>query len=159
MVTTALIAKYYYSKKKTKSTVVALQDPTAKYAFPLIEKEEINHDTRRFRFALPSENHILGECSSYWLLLNLSSVWLCPALFLWLLLMCFLFTVVDFFLHAMTYGLHIGFICSNTFIHGLSRKYLSILNIFNFSLITCFSDQHNWWLSTSACSVITINIF
>jgi len=60
VVTTALIAKYYYSKKKTKSAVVALQDPTAKYAFPLIEKEEINHDTRRFRFALPSENHILG---------------------------------------------------------------------------------------------------
>jgi cytochrome-b5 reductase len=62
VVTTALIAKYYYSKKKTKSAVVALQDPTAKYAFPLIEKEKINHDTRRFRFALPSENHILGEC-------------------------------------------------------------------------------------------------
>jgi len=64
VITTALIAKYYYSKKK-KSVVVALQDPTAKYAFPLIEKEIINHDTRRFRFALPSENHILGECSSY----------------------------------------------------------------------------------------------
>lgn len=60
VITTALIAKYYYSKKKTKSVVVALQDPTVKYAFPLIEKEKINHDTRRFRFALPSENHVLG---------------------------------------------------------------------------------------------------
>jgi len=60
VITTALIAKYYYSKKKTKLAVVALQDPTAKYAFPLIEKEKVNHDTRRFRFALPSENHILG---------------------------------------------------------------------------------------------------
>jgi cytochrome-b5 reductase len=61
VITTALIAKYYYSKKKSKSSVVALQDPTEKYAFPLIEKEKISHDTRRFRFALPSENHILGE--------------------------------------------------------------------------------------------------
>jgi cytochrome-b5 reductase len=64
VVTTALIAKYYYSKKK-KLGIVALQDPTVKYAFPLIEKEKISHDTRRFRFALPSENHILGECNIY----------------------------------------------------------------------------------------------
>jgi len=42
--------------------------------------------------------------------------------------MFFLFTVVDFFLHVMTYGLYIGFIC-NAFIYGLSVKYLSILNI------------------------------
>lgn len=27
---------------------------------PLIEKEEISHDTRRFRFGLPSDKHILG---------------------------------------------------------------------------------------------------
>lgn len=37
-----------------------LLDPTEKYLLPLIEKEEISHDTRKFRFALPSENHILG---------------------------------------------------------------------------------------------------
>jgi cytochrome-b5 reductase len=65
VITTALIAKYYYSKKKPKSGIVALQDPTKKYAFPLIEKEKISHDTRRFRFALPSENHILGESDIY----------------------------------------------------------------------------------------------
>ncbi|KAL4714474.1 hypothetical protein ACJJTC_017769 [Scirpophaga incertulas] len=27
---------------------------------PLIEREEISHDTRRFRFGLPSEDHVLG---------------------------------------------------------------------------------------------------
>uniref|UniRef100_A0A2M4AMU7 NADH-cytochrome b5 reductase n=1 Tax=Anopheles triannulatus TaxID=58253 RepID=A0A2M4AMU7_9DIPT len=37
-----------------------LLDPQEKYMLPLIEKEEISHDTRRFRFGLPSEKHILG---------------------------------------------------------------------------------------------------
>ncbi|CCI45577.1 unnamed protein product [Albugo candida] len=27
---------------------------------PLVEKERLSHDTRRFRFALPSKNHVLG---------------------------------------------------------------------------------------------------
>jgi cytochrome-b5 reductase len=27
---------------------------------PLVEKEEINHDTRKYRFGLPSSEHILG---------------------------------------------------------------------------------------------------
>lgn len=37
-----------------------LLDPVAKYPLPLIEKEEISHDTRRFRFGLPSPDHVLG---------------------------------------------------------------------------------------------------
>lgn len=37
-----------------------LQDPQAKYSIPLTEKEEISHDTRRFRFGLPTKNHVLG---------------------------------------------------------------------------------------------------
>lgn len=37
-----------------------LLDPTEKYMLPLIEKEEISHDTRRFRFGLPTPDHILG---------------------------------------------------------------------------------------------------
>lgn len=37
-----------------------LIDPNEKYYLPLIEKEELSHDTRRFRFALPSAKHILG---------------------------------------------------------------------------------------------------
>ena len=42
-------------KKKT------LQDPNVKYALKLIEKEDISHDTKRFRLALPSDDHVLGE--------------------------------------------------------------------------------------------------
>ncbi|XP_047372099.1 NADH-cytochrome b5 reductase 2 isoform X1 [Sciurus carolinensis] len=40
--------------------LITLQDPDAKYPLPLIEKEQINHNTRRFRFGLPSPEHILG---------------------------------------------------------------------------------------------------
>ncbi|RDD46664.1 NADH-cytochrome b5 reductase 3, partial [Trichoplax sp. H2] len=42
-----------------KSSPVAL-DPTKKIPFKMIEKENISHDTRRFRFALQSPDHILG---------------------------------------------------------------------------------------------------
>lgn len=37
-----------------------LLDPTAKYLLPLVEKEVITHDTVRFRFGLPTADHILG---------------------------------------------------------------------------------------------------
>uniref|UniRef100_A0A672Q428 NADH-cytochrome b5 reductase n=1 Tax=Sinocyclocheilus grahami TaxID=75366 RepID=A0A672Q428_SINGR len=37
-----------------------LQDPNVKYPLPLIEKEEITHDTKKFRFGLPSSSHVLG---------------------------------------------------------------------------------------------------
>lgn len=37
-----------------------LLDPNEKYFLPLIEREEISHDTRRFRFGLPTNEHILG---------------------------------------------------------------------------------------------------
>lgn len=43
------------SKKK-----VALVDPQVKYPFELVFKEELTHDTRRFRFALSSAEHALG---------------------------------------------------------------------------------------------------
>ncbi|KAK2841835.1 hypothetical protein Q5P01_012035 [Channa striata] len=39
---------------------VTLQDPTLKYSLPLINKLEISHDTKKFRFGLPSGEHILG---------------------------------------------------------------------------------------------------
>lgn len=42
-------------------TPITLQDPQAKYIIPLIEKEEISHDTRKFRFGLPSREHSLGK--------------------------------------------------------------------------------------------------
>lgn len=37
-----------------------LEDPEVKYEVKLIEREEISHDTRRFRFELPSLEHVLG---------------------------------------------------------------------------------------------------
>ncbi|NXS10882.1 NB5R3 reductase, partial [Neodrepanis coruscans] len=39
---------------------ITLKDPDVKYALRLIDKEEVSHDTRRFRFALPSMEHVLG---------------------------------------------------------------------------------------------------
>ncbi|XP_074660898.1 NADH-cytochrome b5 reductase 3-like isoform X2 [Tubulanus polymorphus] len=45
---------------KKKSAPVALVDPNVKYPLRLVDREEISHDTRRFRFALPSPQHILG---------------------------------------------------------------------------------------------------
>jgi len=47
-----------FSKKSSKK--VALVDPDVKYPFELVLKEELTHDTRRFRFALPSPQHSLG---------------------------------------------------------------------------------------------------
>ncbi|XP_034377252.1 NADH-cytochrome b5 reductase 2 isoform X2 [Arvicanthis niloticus] len=43
-----------------KKDLITLQDPEAKYPLPLIEKEQINHNTRRFRFGLLSPDHVLG---------------------------------------------------------------------------------------------------
>jgi cytochrome-b5 reductase len=37
-----------------------LEDPEKKYALKLIEKIHVTHDTRIFRFGLPSEKHVLG---------------------------------------------------------------------------------------------------
>lgn len=37
-----------------------LNDPAEYVKVTLIEKEEVTHDVRRFRFKLPSDEHILG---------------------------------------------------------------------------------------------------
>ena len=47
VVATAFFAKYFLDSKKKK--LVTLVDPNTKYALKLIEREEISHDTRRFR--------------------------------------------------------------------------------------------------------------
>ncbi|XP_077452922.1 NADH-cytochrome b5 reductase 2 [Stigmatopora argus] len=47
------------SANKTK-LLVTLQDPAVKYPLKLIDKQEISHDTKKFRFGLPSSDHILG---------------------------------------------------------------------------------------------------
>jgi hypothetical protein len=54
LVTIAVIALSLFGRKK-----IAL-DPERWQAFKLIEIENISHDVRRLRFALPSKNHILG---------------------------------------------------------------------------------------------------
>lgn len=63
VVVTGLAIKCYFSARcsqKKRKSPVTLENPTAKYALPLIEKEIISHDTRRFRFGLPSPEHVLG---------------------------------------------------------------------------------------------------
>lgn len=61
IITVGAAVKYYLSWKKNKrKTPVLLEDPTVKYQLPLIEKEIISSDTRRFRFGLPTPEHVLG---------------------------------------------------------------------------------------------------
>jgi len=55
---TAILAKIFLFKKK--KAPKALQDPNVKYKFKLVDKEILSHDTRKFRFALPSNEHVLG---------------------------------------------------------------------------------------------------
>ncbi|XP_074129376.1 NADH-cytochrome b5 reductase 2 isoform X1 [Sminthopsis crassicaudata] len=43
-----------------KKDLVTLLDPNTKYSLPLIEKQEISHDTKMFRFGLPTSDHVLG---------------------------------------------------------------------------------------------------
>lgn len=57
-ITTFVLAKMFLFRKK--KAPVTLQDPAVKYSLKLIDKEVISPDTRRFRFALPSPEHILG---------------------------------------------------------------------------------------------------
>ncbi|XP_075998736.1 NADH-cytochrome b5 reductase 2 [Genypterus blacodes] len=49
-----------FTGQKRKKLPVTLQDPTVKYALPLVERQEISHDTKKFCFGLPSATHILG---------------------------------------------------------------------------------------------------
>ncbi|XP_017793722.1 PREDICTED: NADH-cytochrome b5 reductase 3 [Habropoda laboriosa] len=57
-----LAVKLYkcWSSDKKKKAPVLLVNPVSKYSLPLIEKDIISHDTRRFRFGLPTPNHVLG---------------------------------------------------------------------------------------------------
>ncbi|KAL5007086.1 hypothetical protein ScPMuIL_015892 [Solemya velum] len=57
---TAVLAKVFLFGEKKKKSPVTLENPETKYPLKLIDKEEISHDTRKFRFALPSPEHILG---------------------------------------------------------------------------------------------------
>ncbi len=57
-----VVYKLIFSSKQNsgKSKLVALKDPLVKYPFELVFSEELTHDTRLMRFALPSEQHCLG---------------------------------------------------------------------------------------------------
>lgn len=55
---TAILVHFILKRKKSPPKL--LKDSTVKYSVGLIEKEELSHDTRRFRFALPSQSHVLG---------------------------------------------------------------------------------------------------
>ncbi|XP_054721195.1 NADH-cytochrome b5 reductase 3-like [Uloborus diversus] len=55
---TAILIHYLMQKKRQPPKL--LRDPTVKYSVKLVEKKEISHDTRSFRFILPSEEHVLG---------------------------------------------------------------------------------------------------
>lgn len=59
VVASAIIVALWSATRKKK--LVTLVDPAQKVPIPLIEKEELSHDTRRFRFQLPSKKHCLGE--------------------------------------------------------------------------------------------------
>ncbi|XP_051978892.1 NADH-cytochrome b5 reductase 2-like [Xyrauchen texanus] len=46
--------------RKPKKFPKTLQDPNVKYPLRLTDKEDITHDTKKFRFVLPSSSHVLG---------------------------------------------------------------------------------------------------
>lgn len=66
VVLTSVLAHLVWGNKKQKSPgkskpPVTLLDPNTKYPLPLIEREVLSHDTRRFRYGLPSPEHVLGK--------------------------------------------------------------------------------------------------
>ncbi|XP_072047870.1 NADH-cytochrome b5 reductase 3-like isoform X2 [Amphiura filiformis] len=62
VVLTVVVGKYFLGgkKKSSKGPKVTLENPEVKYPLELVDKEVVSHDTRKFRFALPSKDHILG---------------------------------------------------------------------------------------------------
>uniref|UniRef100_A0A4W3JTZ1 NADH-cytochrome b5 reductase 3-like n=1 Tax=Callorhinchus milii TaxID=7868 RepID=A0A4W3JTZ1_CALMI len=60
LVTTVGIVVGHFVINRKKKPLITLIDPNEKYLLRLIDKEVVSHDTRRFRFALPSPKHILG---------------------------------------------------------------------------------------------------
>ena len=48
------------TQSNRKNVVVTLENPEVKYALAVAHKENVSHDTRLFRFQLPSVKHVLG---------------------------------------------------------------------------------------------------
>lgn len=59
------------NQKKKQKVLKTLVNPNEKVPLPLMEKEIISHDTRKFRFKLPSEKHVLGIYIYIYVYLNL----------------------------------------------------------------------------------------
>ncbi|KAF0310002.1 NADH-cytochrome b5 reductase 2 [Amphibalanus amphitrite] len=59
-VLTAITAGLFLWKRKKRGPPRLLEDPNVKYPLRLIDKLVLSGDTRRFRFALPSQDHVLG---------------------------------------------------------------------------------------------------
>ncbi|XP_061750921.1 NADH-cytochrome b5 reductase 2 [Nerophis ophidion] len=55
-----VIGSVVYFLLSPKKKQVTLKDPMVKYALKLVSKQETSHDTKIFRFGLPSSDHILG---------------------------------------------------------------------------------------------------
>lgn len=57
-----LAVKLYinWNSDKKKKSPILLVDPVVKYSLPLMQKDVISHDTRKFRFKLPTSDHVLG---------------------------------------------------------------------------------------------------
>jgi len=56
-VSALLVTMFIFKKKKAPIT---LKESAVKYPLRLVDKESLSHDTRRFRFALPTPEHVLG---------------------------------------------------------------------------------------------------
>lgn len=61
LISTGYIIYVTSQKKKQNKYLRTLKDPDTKVPLPLMEKQIINHDTRKYRFQLPTENHVLGN--------------------------------------------------------------------------------------------------
>jgi len=55
-----VIYRLIFSSSGKPSRLVALVDPLVKYPFELVHTQELTHDTRLMRFALPTAEHVLG---------------------------------------------------------------------------------------------------
>ncbi|KAG8518059.1 NADH-cytochrome b5 reductase 1 [Galemys pyrenaicus] len=49
-----------YLVRRSRRPPITLLDPNEKYLLRLLDKTTVSHDTKRFRFALPTAHHILG---------------------------------------------------------------------------------------------------
>ncbi|XP_029430014.1 NADH-cytochrome b5 reductase 1 isoform X3 [Rhinatrema bivittatum] len=49
-----------YLVRRRRKPLVTLKDPSEKYLLCLVDKTQVSANTRRFRFALPSPDHVLG---------------------------------------------------------------------------------------------------